>query len=177
MGNAFDEKSLLEACAGLKSQGYARVHILRSGSAAWAKYDSVPENDKLDRTLYYLTPANLHDPYFKEKYTVLNISGEANSVIEKKIPGVKVVTLSGSASKLFNKIRNFLEKNKTTSKFILVDKEGRKYKSLYKLNAKYPDKFFFFLGKGIKGLNKYEINNMFVIKKELKMGKVRTCSN
>lgn len=177
IGNTFDEKSMLKTCMKLTGSGYKHVNILKDGVAAWFKYDHPPENNKVYKTIYYLSPGDFHNIYFKKEYIVLNVSGEANSVIKKDISSVKVVTLSGGGHKLFKKIIKWAEKSRRASKFILVGKDGKKYKSLHKLNSKYADSVFFFLDKGIDALNKYEINNLIAVKKELKIGKVKTCSD
>ncbi len=177
VGNTFNEKSLLKTCMKLTDGGYKHVNILKDGAAGGVKYDHPPENDKVYKTIYYLSPGDFRNIYFKKEYIVLNISGEANSVIQKDIPSVKVVTLSGSGHKLFKKIIKWVEENRMASKFILVDKNGKKYKSLHKLNSKYSDNFFFFLDKGIDALNKYEINHLIAVKKKLEIGKVKTCSD
>jgi len=177
VGNAFSEMSLLKACMKLRGDGYNHVHILKDGSAAWFKYGNLPKNNKLYKTIYYLSPGDLRDLYFKNEFFVLNISGEENGVVQKNISDVKVVALSGKQSKLFSKIGKFAEKNRKISKFILIDMDGNKYRTLHKLNMKYADKFFFFLDGGLTALKKYETSYLRAVKKELKVGNVKKCVN
>ena len=177
VGNAFNEKLLLKACMKLRNKGFNHVRILKGGNAAWFKYNNAIKNKKLYESVYYLKPENLRDLYFKNEYVVLDISGETNDVVKENISGVAVVALSGEQSKLFGKIRKFVEKNRMISRFILVNKDGNEYTALHKLNMMYADKLFFFLEGGVTALERYETSYLRAAKKELRVGNIKECVN